>query len=46
MQNVTGQRTRHLVAGTLDPIVGIHILIDHTIGNSRDQCFDHTEQLD
>ena len=24
--NVTGQRTRHLVAGTLDPIVGIFLL--------------------
>ena len=23
MPNVTGQRTRHLVAGTLDPIVGL-----------------------
>ena len=23
MANVTGQRTRHLVAGTLDPIVGL-----------------------
>ena len=25
--NVTGQRTRHLVAGTLDPIVGDYISI-------------------
>jgi len=24
--NVTGQRTRHLVAGTLDPIVGSFII--------------------
>ena len=23
MQNVTGQRTRHLVEGTLDPLVGL-----------------------
>ena len=31
--NVTGQRTRHLVAGTLDPIVRAAILIIHIAGS-------------
>ena len=31
--NVTGQRTRHLVAGTLDPIVGTISFLSFPIAN-------------